>query len=102
MLEQEPDFRPFTTLMDFAVAAPNAPAAHEVAAIADQLAIDISRTAATAPGGERRRAALAGALAQNPHVLPPDEPTTHVAPANGRASGRDRRYRYVEIPWGAA
>jgi ATP-binding cassette subfamily F protein uup len=78
LLEQDPAVEAFATLRDFALAAPDAPAAHEADAIADQLGIDLDRPAATASGGERRRAAICRALAQAPDVLLLDEPTNHL------------------------
>src|SRR5690348_839229 len=66
LLEQDPKMDGFATLRDWVVHGPDAPEPHEAAAIADRLGIDLSRPTATASGGERRRAAIARALAQNP------------------------------------
>ncbi len=78
LLEQDPPVGRFATLREFALHGPDGPAAHEVDAIADQLGIDLDRPSETASGGERRRAAIARALALDPDVLLLDEPTNHL------------------------
>jgi len=78
LLEQDPDIPAEGTLLQWVLRGPDPPAAHEAAAVADQLGIDLDRPSASASGGERRRAAIVRALAQDPDVLLLDEPTNHL------------------------
>ncbi|HEU5482744.1 MAG TPA: ATP-binding cassette domain-containing protein, partial [Sphingomicrobium sp.] len=78
LLEQDPAIGPQGSLRDWVLAGRDAPASHEADAIAHQLGIDLDRPAATSSGGERRRAAIVRALAQDPDVLLLDEPTNHL------------------------
>jgi ATP-binding cassette subfamily F protein uup len=77
LLEQDPAMGD-GSLADWVLGGKDAPAAHEAAAIAHQIALDLSRPVSTASGGERRRAAIVRAIAQNPDVLMLDEPTNHL------------------------
>src|SRR5438270_6881415 len=78
LLEQDPKMEGFETLEEWVLHGREALQAHDAAAIADQLGIDLSRPTETASGGERRRAAITRALAQQPDVLLLDEPTNHL------------------------
>ena len=78
ILEQDSVMSGHATLLDWVLDGDEAPAAHEAAAIAGQLGIDLDRPTPTASGGERRLAAITRALAQNPDVLLLDEPTNHL------------------------
>ena len=77
LLEQDPVMAG-ETLEQWVLGGADAPAAHEAAAVADRIGVDLSRPVATASGGERRRAAIVRALARQPDVLLLDEPTNHL------------------------
>jgi ATP-binding cassette subfamily F protein uup len=77
-MEQDPDLTAFTTLGDYAVSDLDEADHYKVEIAAEGLKFDPNRLEKTASGGERRRAALAKLMAENPELMLLDEPTNHL------------------------
>ncbi|MBN9675873.1 ABC-F family ATP-binding cassette domain-containing protein [Salipiger bermudensis] len=77
-MEQEPDLSGFETLGEYAAQGLGPAEMYLVEAAGEGLGFDPERPVATASGGERRRAALARLMAQDPDVMLLDEPTNHL------------------------
>mgnify|MGYP000353794904 CR=1 FL=1 len=77
-MEQDPDLTGFETLGDFATHALEPSEMYKVERAGEGLKFDPARPVATASGGERRRAALARLMAEEPELMLLDEPTNHL------------------------
>lgn len=77
-MEQDPDLSGFATLGDYAVDGLDPSEMYKVERAGEGLKFDPARAVSTASGGERRRAALARLMAQDPDVMLLDEPTNHL------------------------
>ncbi|NNE54266.1 MAG: ATP-binding cassette domain-containing protein [Sulfitobacter sp.] len=77
-MEQDPDLSGFETLGEFAAAALDPGEMYRVERAGEGLKFDPARPVATASGGERRRAALARLMAEEPALMLLDEPTNHL------------------------
>ena len=77
-MEQDPDMSGFATLGDFASHGLEPGELYKVERAGEGLKFDPDRPVATASGGEKRRAALAGLMARAPDLMLLDEPTNHL------------------------
>ncbi|MCR9158469.1 MAG: ATP-binding cassette domain-containing protein [Rhodobacteraceae bacterium] len=77
-MEQDPDLSAFSTLGDYAMHELDPSELYKVERAGEGLKFDPARPVGTASGGERRRAALARLMAQDPDLMLLDEPTNHL------------------------
>ncbi|PVA08116.1 ABC-F family ATP-binding cassette domain-containing protein [Thalassorhabdomicrobium marinisediminis] len=77
-MEQDPTMEGCATLGDYAASGLDISEAWKVEAVAEGLKFDPARDVNVASGGERRRAALAKLMAEEPGLMLLDEPTNHM------------------------
>ncbi len=77
-MDQDPDLSGYDTLGDFARSGVGLGEEYKVDIAAEGLKLNLDGPVDTASGGERRRAALARLLAQDPGLMLLDEPTNHL------------------------
>ncbi len=77
-MEQDPDLSGYATLGDFAASELAPGDEYRIAMVAEGLHLQMDAPVSSASGGEKRRAALAKLLAEEPDVMLLDEPTNHL------------------------